>query len=122
MLHELSTNRRLRLTYYWGNLEIMVLSPEQERYEKIVGRFVETLAEELQLDIDPLGRTTFKSPELSGGEPDKFFYIKNLKFIQGNSRINLQEDPLPDLVVEIDITSNSKDSFAVYEEMGVLQI
>lgn len=74
------------------------------------------------MDIDPLGCTTFKSQELSGGEPDEFFYIKNVKFIQGKSRINLQEDPLPDLVVEIDITSNSKDSFAVYGDMGVLQI
>ena len=122
LLNELSTNRRLRLTYYQSNLEIMVLSPEHERYKKIVGLFVETLAEELELDIDPLGCTTLKHPELSGGEPDEFFNIKNVKSIQGKTRINLQEYPPPDLVVEIDITSNSKDSCAVYAEMGVPEI
>jgi Uma2 family endonuclease len=122
LLNELSNSRRLRLTYYRGNLEIMVPSPEHERYKRVVGRFVETLAEELELDIDPLGSTTFKRPELSGGEPDECFYIKNVKFIQGKTRINLQQDPPPDLVVEIDITSSSKDRFAVYAEMGVPEI
>ncbi|MBK1989653.1 Uma2 family endonuclease [Sphaerospermopsis aphanizomenoides BCCUSP55] len=122
LLNELSTSRRLRLTYYRGNLEIMVPSPEHERYKKVVGRFVETLAEELELNIDPLGSTTFKLPELSGAEPDECFYIKNVKFIQGKTRINLQQDPPPDLVVEIDITSSSKDRFAVYAEIGVPEI
>ena len=46
LLKELS-HRRLRLTYNPGNLEIMVPSPEHERYKEIIGRFVETLAEEL---------------------------------------------------------------------------
>ncbi len=78
LLNELSKSRRLRLTYYQGNLEIMVPSPEHERYKEITGRFVETLAEESELDIDPLGSTTFKQPELSGAEPDKCFYIKNV--------------------------------------------
>lgn len=122
LLNELSKNRRLRLTYYRGNLEIMVPSPEHERYKRIVGRFVETLAEELELDIDPLGSTTFKRPELAGGEPDECFYIKNVTFVQGKNRINLQQDPPPDLVVEIDITSSSKDRFAVYTEMRVPEI
>ena len=122
LLNELSTSRCLRLTYYRGNLEIMVPSPEHERYKEITGRFVETLAEELELDIEPLGSTTFKQPELSGAEPDKCFYIKNVDSIQGKTRINLQQDPPPDLVVEIDITSSSKDRFAVYAEMGVPEI
>jgi Uma2 family endonuclease len=122
LLNELSSTNHFRLTYYRGNLEIMAPSPERERYKKIVGRFVETLAEELELDIDPLGSTTFKRPEISGGEPDECFYIKNVKFIQGKIRINLQQDPPPDLVVEIDITSSSKDRFAVYAEMRVPEI
>lgn len=46
LLEELR-HRRLRLTYNRGNLEIMVPSPEHERYKEIIGRFVETLAEEL---------------------------------------------------------------------------
>lgn len=36
-----------------------------------MGRFVETLAEESDLQIYSLGSTTFKRPELSGAEPDE---------------------------------------------------
>ncbi|HLO88666.1 MAG TPA: hypothetical protein VK203_27160 [Nostocaceae cyanobacterium] len=41
LLNELSTSRRLRLTYYRGNLEIIVPSPEHESYKKLLGRFVD---------------------------------------------------------------------------------
>ncbi|MEH2023129.1 Uma2 family endonuclease [Nostoc sp.] len=122
LLTELSASRRLRLTYNRGTLEIMVPSPEHERYKEIVGRFVETLAEELEVRIDCLGSTTFKRPELSGVEPDKCFYIENINVIRGKKRIDLTQDPPPDLVVEIDITSSSKNRFEVYADMGVPEI
>src|SRR5690242_9633387 len=77
LLIELSASRRLRLTYNRGNLEIIVPSPEHERYKKIMGRFVETLSEELEISLEPLGSTTFKRPELRGVEPDECFYIRN---------------------------------------------
>lgn len=122
LLHELSVNRRLRLTYNRGSLEIMVPSPEHERYKSLVGRFVETLAEELKVRLEPLGSTTFKRPELIGVEPDECFYLKNISLIQGKKRIDLQQDPPPDLVVEIDITSSSQNRFQVYADMGVPEI
>ncbi|MEH2305708.1 Uma2 family endonuclease [Nostoc sp.] len=122
LLTELSASRRLRLTYNRGTLEIMVPSPEHERYKKVLGRFVETLGEELDVRIDPLGSTTFKRPELSGAEPDECFYIRNIQLIKGKKRINLQQDPPPDLIVEVDITSSSKNRFEVYADMGVPEI
>ncbi|HLO87301.1 MAG TPA: Uma2 family endonuclease [Nostocaceae cyanobacterium] len=122
LLDELSVSRRLRLTYNRGNLEIMAPSPEHEIYKKVLGRFVETLAEELELKIEPLGSTTFKRTELSGAEPDECFYLKNVSFIQGKKRLNLEQDPPPDLVVEIDITSSSENRFAVYADLGVPEI
>lgn len=121
LLKELS-HRRLRLTYNRGNLEIMVPSPDHEFYKEVMGRFVETLAEELEIRIYPLGSTTFKRPELLGAEPDKCFYIRNLRAVQGKKRLNLNQDPPPDLVVEIDITSSSEIRFPVYAGMGVPEI
>ena len=70
--------RPIRLTYNRGNLKIMVPSPEHEIYKRVMGRFVETLAEELEVRIEPLGSTTFKRPELIGAEPDDCFYIRML--------------------------------------------
>jgi Uma2 family endonuclease len=122
LLAELNESRRLRLTYNRGNLEIMAPSPEHEIYKKTMGRFVETLAEELNMRIYPLGSTTFKRGELSGAEPDECFYIKNINIVKGKKRIDLAQDPPPDLVVEIDITSRSQNRFEVYADIGVPEI
>jgi Uma2 family endonuclease len=121
LLAELNDSRRLRLTYNRGNLEIMAPSPEHEIYKKTMGRFVETLAEELNIRIYPLGSTTFKRGELSGAEPDECFYIKNINIVKGKKRIDLAQEPPPDLVVEIDITS-SQNRFEVYADIGVPEI
>jgi Uma2 family endonuclease len=115
-------DRQIRLTYNRGNLEIMVPSPEHERFKTIMGRFVETLAEELEVRIEPLGSTTFKRPELSGAEPDECFYIQNLSAVKGKKRIDLNQDPPPDLVVEIDITSRSENTLQVYADLGVPEV
>ncbi|MEG4810338.1 Uma2 family endonuclease [Microcoleus sp. F8-D3] len=115
-------DRQIRLTYNRGNLEIRLPSPEHERFKTIIGRFVETLAEELEEKIEPLGSTTFKRPELSGVEPDECFYIQNISAVKGKKRIDLNQDPPPDLVVEIDITSRSENSLQVYADLGVPEV
>ena len=118
-------NRNLRLTYYQGVLEIMAPSPEHEYYKKVIGRFVETLAEELVLKLYPLGSTTLERDDLaSGSEPDECFYltVSKIQKIKGKKRIDLKEDPAPDLVVEVDITSRSKHREQVYESLQVPEI
>jgi Uma2 family endonuclease len=121
LLAELS-DRRLRLTYNRGNLEIMAPSPEHERFKKVAGRFVETMAEEFDIRIEPLGSTTFKRPQLSGAEPDECFYIYNIDAVRGKRRLDLNEDPAPDLVVEIDVTSSSLNRLQVYADLGVAEV
>jgi Uma2 family endonuclease len=121
LLDELS-DRRLRLTYNRGNLEIMAPSPEHEFSKKVMGRFVETLAEESAIQIYPLGSTTFKRPQLSGAEPDECFYLDNIDAVRGKKRLDLAEDPAPDLVVEIDVTSPSDNRLQVYADLGVAEV
>ncbi len=121
LLEELS-DRRIRLTYNRGNLEIMVPSPEHELSKEVLGRFVETLAEELAVQIYPLGSTTFKRPQLSGAEPDKCFYIYNIDAVRGKKRLDLTKDPAPDLVIEIDVTNSSYNRLQVYADLGVAEV
>jgi Uma2 family endonuclease len=121
LLEELS-NRRLRLTYNRGNLEIMAPSPEHELNKRVLGRFIETIAEELEISIYPLGSTTFKQSKLSGAEPDECFYIRNIAAVQGKKRLDMEEDPAPDLVLEIDITSSSQNRLQVYADLGVAEV
>lgn len=121
LLKELE-HRRLRLTYNRGNLEIMTPSPEHELSKEVLGRFVETLAEELEIQIYPLGSTTLKRPEMSGAEPDKCFYIRNINLVRGKRRLDLTQDPAPDLAIEIDVTSSSQDRLQVYADLGVTEV
>ncbi len=121
LLRELS-DRRFRLTYNRGDLEIMAPSPEHEFGKKVLGRFVETLAEEFQIQIYPLGSTTLKRPELSGVEPDECFYIRHISAVRGKKRIDLTEDPAPDLVIEIDVTSSSQNRLQIYADLGIAEI
>jgi Uma2 family endonuclease len=121
LLEELS-ERRFRLTYNRGNLEIMAPSPEHELNKRVLGRFIETIAEELEVSIYPLGSTTFKKAELSGAEPDECFYIRNIAAVQGKKRLDMEEDPAPDLVLEIDITSSSLNRLQVYADLGVAEV
>ena len=122
LLKDISQQRRLRLTYYQGELEIMVPSPEHEFYQEVIGRFVETLAEELQVSLYPLGSTTFQQAENAGAEPDKCFYIRNIERVRGKKRFNFVEDPPPHLVVEIDITSSSDTRLKIYAQLGVPEV
>ncbi len=121
LLAELS-DRRLRLTYNRGNLEIMAPFPPHELGKTLMSRFVETLAEESEIQIHPLGSTTFKRPELSGAEPDECFYICNIDAVRGKKRLDLTQDPAPDLVVEIDVTSSSRSRLQVYADFGVVEV
>ena len=81
------------------------------------------MAEELGVDVYDLDSTTFEREDLERGfEPDFCFYIQNEERIRGKDRINLEVDPLPDLVIEIDITSPSLDKLPIYARLGVPEV
>jgi Uma2 family endonuclease len=112
-----------RFTYDRGVLEIMSPSSEHEIYNRTISLLVEVIAEEINLDVENLGSTTFKRKDLKRGfEPDSCFYIQNAERIRGKLKIDLKNDPPPDLVIEIDITSFSIDKLPIYAKLGITEI
>ena len=64
-----------RFTYDSGILEILGPSARHEKPNRILASLVEVLAEEMALNIESLGSTTLKHPDLlKGSEPDSCFY------------------------------------------------
>ena len=123
LLTDLANQSSIRLAYDQGTLEIMSPLAEHERINRTLSLLIEILAEELSIDIESLGSTTFKREDLERGfEPDSCFYIQHESSISGKSRIDLTIDPPPDLVVEVDITSGSLDKFPIYAKIGVPEI
>lgn len=118
ILEELGEHRGARVAYYQGVLEIRMPLPEHEKAKIIIGEFVKILLDELEIDWEPYGSTTFKRQEMAAGlEPDDCFYIQNAARMIGKNRLNLLVDPPPDLAIEIDVTS--KTQLSAYVALGV---
>ncbi|WP_392480212.1 Uma2 family endonuclease [Nostoc sp. C110] len=121
ILNELGEHRGSRLAYSQGTLEIMAPLPEHERAKVIIGDLVKALLDELNLNWESLGSTTFKRKDISVGiEPDDCFYIQNYQLMIGKDKIDLTVDPPPDLAIEIDVTS--KTQISAYQALKVPEI
>jgi Uma2 family endonuclease len=121
ILDELGEHRAARIAYDRGALEIMAPLPEHEDDKEIISDLVKALLEELDIEFRSLGSTTFKNQKmLQGIEPDQCFYIQNESKIRGKKRLDLTQDPPPDLALEIDITSRTNPS--IYQALKVPEL
>jgi len=123
LLIELAEYSSLRLAYDRGILEIMAPLPEHEYFKEAIGDLVKDLADELNIDYETLGSTTWKRQDLLAGvEADNCFYIQNESLIRGKLDFDLTQDPPPDLALEIDLTSKSLDRFPIYARLRLPEI
>ena len=123
LLADHENNSAPRLTYDRGELEIMSPSPEHEKFNRRIAQLVLAVAEELNIEAEDLGSTTFRREDLERGfEPDSCFYIQNEEQVRSKDRIDLAVDPPPDLVIEIDITSPSFSKLPIYAQIGVPEV
>jgi Uma2 family endonuclease len=112
-----------RLSYDRGRLTVMSPSSEHEHYKEFALRLIFILSEEMGLDIETRGATTFKDKPLKKGlEPDTCVYVQNAARVIGKRRITLGVDPPPDIAVEIDMSNDSIDKFPIYAALGVPEI
>lgn len=123
LLKDLGDKRAARIAYDRCTLEIMTPLPEHEHYKEVIGDIVKDLGDLLDLDYESLGSTTWKrESRLAGVEPDNCFYFQNEAVIRGKLQFDLNQDPPPDLVLEIDLTSKSLNRFPIYARLGVPEI
>ncbi len=115
ILEELGEHRSSRIAYNHGTLEIRMPTPEHEVDKELLGDLVKILLDELEIDCECFGSTTFKGEKMKSGiEPDQCFYIQNHARMRGKRRVDLSLDPPPDLAIEVDVTSKTQlDAYAV---------
>jgi Uma2 family endonuclease len=112
-----------RFTYDRGDLEVMSPLPEHERLNRAVQLLVSLVAYETGVKVLSLGSATFRRQEIQRGfEPDSCFYVQNLRQVRGKTAIDLNVDPPPDLVVEIDMTKLSLPKVPIYAAFGVPEV
>jgi Uma2 family endonuclease len=121
ILEDLGESYTPRITYLNGVLEIEMPLPEHDRAKVLISYFIQALLDEMQIDFEPFGSTTFKRKDkLLGLEPDECFYIQNNLTIRGIRKFDFTIDPPPDLAIEVDLTSKTK--FEVYQAIAVPEL
>ncbi|MFW9260365.1 Uma2 family endonuclease [Nostoc sp. CALU 546] len=123
LLRDTGEDRGSRFAYDCGVLEIMTPLFEHENPKSNFGNFIIALAEELGIELRSAGSTTLKRKILNRGiEPDTCYYIQNELAIRGKQTLDLENDPPPDLAIEIDITSSSVNKLGIYSALGVTEL
>src|SRR5438552_2505993 len=71
-------DRRIRVTYDRGRLELMTVSPQHDGWKSFLGRMLAALCDELGIDFAGFGGMTIQREDLRRGfEPDECYYIQN---------------------------------------------
>jgi Uma2 family endonuclease len=122
MLQLLGNNRSSRLTYDQGTLEITMPLEDHEFVVRLIDLFIRILVVESGLDLKTMGSTTLNRADLQrGAEPDNSFYIQKRSQVAGR-KVDLTQDPPPDLIVEVDITHTDIDKFRLYGSLGTPEL
>ncbi|MBW4570416.1 MAG: Uma2 family endonuclease [Tolypothrix carrinoi HA7290-LM1] len=98
---ELPPGAVLKLLGNWQEYQRMVLQLGDRSLPRIKYRPGEILL------MAPLPEHARGASLLADIEPDYCFYIENWRAVVGKNRIDWENDPPPDLVIEIDVTSYS---------------
>jgi Uma2 family endonuclease len=120
---DLFPERRIRITYDRGEMELMTVSPEHERGKHLLGRLIDVLTEELEIDMAGYGSMTCRREDIERGfEPDECYWIKHEQAMRGRDKIDFRRDPPPDLAVEVEISRSSIARLPLYASLGVPEI
>ena len=115
----LTERTRARFTYDNGVLEITMPLEGHERSARLIELFIRILVVELGMKVKTMGSTTLDREDLlKSAEPDNGYYIQNFALV-ADHEVDLNVDPAPDLVVEVDITHTDLNKNKLYASMGV---
>jgi Uma2 family endonuclease len=117
-------DRPIRVTYDQGTMEVFMPSLGHEGDSYLLGRMVDALTEEFEIPVEGGGTTTHRRQDLAkGAEPDACYWFHDkADRIRGKRELDLSVDPAPDLVIEVDVTSNSLDRLAIFAALGVIEV
>lgn len=103
-------NPQLRMSYLEGTLELMTNSPEHEMIKSLIGRLLEIYALEKGIDLYSCGSATFRKQATARGlEPDESYCLG-------------KRQEIPDLAIEVIITSGGIDKLEIYRGLNVQEV
>ncbi|HUP78776.1 MAG TPA: Uma2 family endonuclease, partial [Pirellula sp.] len=107
-----------RMTYDNGVLEMMSPKRKHENLGRLIGRMIEAYSEIKGIEILSVASVTVKRSDLKKGhEADESYYITNLQQVLAKEELDFEVDPVPDLVVEVELTSSAIDKLELFIAM-----
>ncbi len=111
--------RHVSLSYDWGTLEFLTISPLHGHLSRLLAQMIFVLTEELSLPLKSFGDMTCDREDLERGlEPDECFYITHEPEVRQIEHLDLTEDPPPDLAIKIDVTHPARNRLEIYAALG----
>ena len=110
LLAKLENNSHYRVTYLDGVLEIVSPSIRHEKVKKNLAMLLEHYMYRKRINCIPMGSTTFRNKaKKAGAEPDECYCIG-------------EEKNVPDIAIEVNITSGNIDKLETYQRLGVKEV
>lgn len=123
LLDQVGEASGLRISYDEGELQVMTLSSEHEKYASFINRLVSQVSFRLRINISFFGSATMRRAEKrKGGEPDTCFYVQTAAALGNRIELDFAKDPPPDVVVEVDLHHDSRSKFPIYAALEVPEI
>ncbi|WP_089131719.1 Uma2 family endonuclease [Tolypothrix sp. NIES-4075] len=110
LLAKLEDNSHYRVTYLDGVLEIVSPSIRHEKVKKNLAMLLEHYMYRKRINCVPMGSTTFRNKaKKAGAEPDECYCIG-------------EEKNVPDIAIEVNMTSGNIDKLEIYRRLGVKEV
>jgi Uma2 family endonuclease len=114
---------RGRLAYSEGALEIVSPSEDHQHVGRLLGRLIETLTEELEIEIKSVKSATLKRADLEKAvEADESYYIGSESVRRKGRHMDLPREAPPDLAIEVDVTQKSLPRLPIHGAIGVPEV
>jgi Uma2 family endonuclease len=99
---------KIRYNQTTQTIQVMWPLPSHGKVADLLADIVKALLRWQKRDWEAFTPITLKQPPHQGVEPDSCFYLENQAAILGKDRLDLSQDPPPDLAVEVDLTSMTR--------------
>jgi Uma2 family endonuclease len=128
LVDSIPESSNIHVDYDGKDLEIMAKGKRHERFNWLLGRFVDIVTEELDIACEPLGETTWKRVKVSRGlEADQCYYFLAEKLeadalASERGSDDITDYPNPDLAVDVDLSRPQVDRAGIYAELAVAEV
>lgn len=111
------------MTYDEGVLEMMSPKRKHENLGRLMGRMIETYSEIKGIEILSVASVTVKRSDLRKAfEADESYYVTHAIDVLDREELDFEVDPVPDLVIEVELTSSAIDKMKLFAAMEVLEV